>query len=227
MVQAAVSGGPAPEVSPTVEHWVLDADAVPALAGAEAACRRSVRDYVARRPEPAEASLSESACDEAALAQRIDDPDAWSDVSVRPEISDLVAMNGGRLAGDPAEAELTAHQETVAVAVEAELAVRGLCPPGAAWSPSGHLWYPAGSALSWHTNARVPGLRAYLTWVAEPGHSYFRYREPVSGDIVTSWDQGLDLRVFTVSASEPFWHCVWAGTDRHSFGYRLTGPAAR
>ena len=63
-----------------------------------------------------------------------------------------------------------------------------------------------------------------MTWVAEPGVSFFRYRDPADGRVVTSWDTGLDLRLFHVSATDAFWHCVWAGTPRHSFGYRLVEP---
>ena len=226
MAEAAVTGDQAPVGGFAFEHWALDPGAVPTLAQAEVACRDLVREYVARRPGPAPAARSVADCDGHVLAGRIDDPAAWSDVSVRPELSDLVAMNGDRLAGDEAETELTAAQRAVAAAVEQELADRGWTSGRGPWAPSGHLWYPAASVLGWHTNVRVPGWRAYLSWVAEAGQSFFRYRDPSDGRIVTSWDQGLDLRLFPITVTEPLWHCVWAGVERHSFGYRLTPPAA-
>ena len=208
------------------EHCVLDPELVPELARAEATCRGQVRGYVDRKPGPAPVVRTAADCDDAVLADRLDDPGAWSDVSARPELSDLIAMNGDRLAGDEAEAAIAASQDVVGSAVQRELVRRGWSPPDATWANSGHLWYPAGSVLGWHTNIRVPGWRAYLSWVAEPGRSFFRYRDPVEGRIVTSWDRGLDLRLFPITVAEPLWHCVWAGTERHSFGYRLPPSAA-
>jgi len=208
------------------EHCVLDPGLVPELARAEATCRGQVRDHVARRLGPPRVTRTAADCDEAVLADRLDDPGAWSDVSARPELSDLIAMNGDRLAGDGAEAAIVASRDVVASAVQRELVRRGWSPNGGTWANSGHLWYPAGSVLGWHTNVRVPGWRAYLSWVAEPGRSFFRYRDPVDGRIVTSWDQGLDLRLFPITVAEPLWHCVWAGTERHSLGYRLTASTA-
>jgi len=225
MAEAGITGQEAP-AGFAFEHCVLDPAAVPSLARAEAVCRDQVREYVARRTGPVPVARAVAECDAAALADRVDDPAAWSDISIRPELSDLIAMNGDRLAGDEAEAEITASQQAVAAAVEQELVRRGWNPAGAPWSLSGHLWYPAASVLGWHTNVRVPGWRAYLSWVAEPGRSFFRYRDPTDGRIVTSWDEGLDLRVFPITVAEPLWHCVWAGRERHSFGYRLA-PVGR
>ena len=87
---------------------------------------------------------------------------------------------------------------------------------------SGHFWYPAGSFMGWHTNSRVPGWRAYLSFAEEPGRSFFRYRHPQSGDIVTLEDTGWDLRIFKLESGMPLWHTVYSDTNRFSFGYMLT-----
>ena len=206
----------------TFSHWALGAEDEPALAATEAACRRAVVRTLPAPADPPTGSVDD--CDEAVLARRLDDPDGWSDVTVRPELSELVALHNGRL-DDRAEALVGPPREAVTAALAGAARDRGWCPEATSWQMSGHLWYRAGSALGWHTNTRVPGWRAYLTWVAEPGGSFFRYRDPRDGAVVTSWDTGLDLRLFHVSATDVFWHCVWAGTDRHSFGFRLVDTA--
>ena len=90
---------------------------------------------------------------------------------------------------------------------------------------SGHFWYPAGSFMSWHTNGRVPGWRAYLSFTEEPGQSFFRYRDPQTGDIVTLQDSGWDLRIFKLDSENPLWHAVYSNTNRFSFGYMLTSAS--
>ena len=75
--------------------------------------------------------------------------------------------------------------------------------------------------MGWHTNNKAPGWRAYLTHASEPGKSFFRYRDPGSGEIVTSMDKEWDLRIFNVDPNAPFWHAVYSDTDRFSFGYRI------
>lgn len=82
-------------------------------------------------------------------------------------------------------------------------------------------WYPPGSYMGWHTNSSFPGWRLYITYCAEPHKSFFRYRDPLSGEIVTSMDTGLDFRLFRVSAERPLWHAVYSETDRFSLGYMV------
>lgn len=88
-------------------------------------------------------------------------------------------------------------------------------------SSSGHFWYPAGSYMGWHTNSRVPGWRVYINYAEQPGKSWFRYREPGSGDIVTLVDDVWNLRIFRISSEIPVWHTVYSDTDRFSFGYMV------
>lgn len=82
-------------------------------------------------------------------------------------------------------------------------------------------WYPPGSYMGWHTNSRFPGWRLYVTYCAEPGKSFFRYRDPLSGEVVTSMDTGLDFRLFEVSKERHLWHAIYSETDRYSFGYMV------
>ncbi|HXE80381.1 MAG TPA: hypothetical protein VNK41_06500 [Vicinamibacterales bacterium] len=86
-------------------------------------------------------------------------------------------------------------------------------------APTGHLWYPPGGYMGWHTNSRFPGWRLYITHCPEGGRSYFRYRDPHSGTIQTSYDRPWHVRLFRVSAEQLLWHCVYAETDRFSLGY--------
>jgi len=85
--------------------------------------------------------------------------------------------------------------------------------------PAGHWWYPAGTYLGWHTNERFPGWRLYLSHATEPGRSFFRHRDPDTGEIATSLDESWDLRLFEVTAERPLWHAVYAGADRYSIGW--------
>lgn len=87
--------------------------------------------------------------------------------------------------------------------------------------PAGHWWYPPGSHLGWHTNERYPGWRLYLSHAEEPGASYFRYRDPRSGAVVTSPDGWFDLRLFEVSTERRLWHAVASATHRFSIGWIL------
>ena len=83
--------------------------------------------------------------------------------------------------------------------------------------------------MGWHTNNRAPGWRVYLTYAEQPGKSFFRYRDPGTGHIVTSTDGGWDMRLFRVSPEAPLWHSVYTETHRFSFGYTLleTNPLRR
>lgn len=82
-------------------------------------------------------------------------------------------------------------------------------------------WYPPGSYMGWHTNSRFPGWRLYITYCDEPGKSFFRYRDPLTGEVITSMDTGLDFRLFEVSRVRRLWHAVYSETDRYSLGYMV------
>jgi len=84
---------------------------------------------------------------------------------------------------------------------------------------SGHFWYPPGGYMGWHTNNGLPGWRIYLTHATEPGQSFFRYRDPASGQIITSTDHQWDVRLFKIDPNVVLWHAVYSQTDRFSLGY--------
>jgi hypothetical protein len=90
---------------------------------------------------------------------------------------------------------------------------------------SGHFWYPPGSYMAWHTNNKAPGWRAYLTWSEEAHKSFFRYRDPRDGRVITTYDTEWDLRIFRVDPQRPLWHAVSSETHRYSFGYAIVSKS--
>jgi hypothetical protein len=85
----------------------------------------------------------------------------------------------------------------------------------------GHFWYPPGSYMGWHTNSNSPGWRMYVVYCEEPGKSFFRYRDPDTHEIVTSYDQRWTVRLFRVTTDNLLWHSIYSDTNRYSFGYRI------
>ena len=156
---------------------------------------------------------------EKALADILAGGDDVHGIATNGGISDVVVINAPNI-GD------SVHDEEVArlrAQLDRQVAsmLRRVVQPGfrIAIRRSGQFWYPPGSHMGWHTNNRAPGWRVYLTHTSEPGRSFFRYRHPVSGEIVTSTDGDWDLRVFRVDPDRPLWHAVYSDTDRFSFGY--------
>lgn len=89
---------------------------------------------------------------------------------------------------------------------------------------SGRNWYPPHGYMGWHTNANIEGFRLYCSHAPVSGASYFRYQNPTTKAIVTSWDEaGWNFRCFRTDL-EPLWHCVYSETDRISFGWVLMFP---
>ena len=88
---------------------------------------------------------------------------------------------------------------------------------------SGNFLYPKNGYMGWHTNADTPYLRCYITY-SENGDSYFKYRDPITKEIITDKDNlGWTLRYFKISnkIDELLWHCVYSNTTRISMGYRI------
>jgi hypothetical protein len=87
---------------------------------------------------------------------------------------------------------------------------------------SGFFWYPPNGFCGWHTNNNAQGERIYFTWAAEDNKSFFRYKDPDTGEVITDWDKkGWQHRKFLVSKDKPFWHCVGSQTNRVSIGLKL------
>jgi hypothetical protein len=86
---------------------------------------------------------------------------------------------------------------------------------------SGRTWYPENGYMGWHTNSNNKGFRLYCSFAREPGKSFFRFRHPITKEIVTSWDKdGWNFRIFRIG-DELLWHSVYSETDRFSIGYAL------
>ncbi len=92
-------------------------------------------------------------------------------------------------------------------------------------SPSGLFWYPPGCCMGWHTNSKATGWRIYLNYAETEGKSFFRYRDPVTMQIVTLMDKQWNFRVFRVTDENPLWHCIYSNTNRFSIGYRVLEPS--
>lgn len=86
---------------------------------------------------------------------------------------------------------------------------------------SGRTWYPENGYMGWHTNSNSKGFRLYCSFVREAGKSFFRHKDPVSKEIITSWDKAnWNFRVFKIDDAL-LWHSVYSETDRFSIGYTL------
>jgi hypothetical protein len=156
-----------------------------------------------------------------ALAEAMASDDDRSDMRTDPGMATCLVFHTGGLPGSMVDERVTALRRRVDAGMN-DLVRNVLVGIGRATAAvSGHLFYPPGAYLGWHTNVRVPGWRAYLTYAEEPERSFFRYRDPTDGEVVTSWDTGWDLRVFWVDPLRPLWHAVYSDTNRFSFGYRL------
>jgi len=86
---------------------------------------------------------------------------------------------------------------------------------------SGHFWYPPGGYMGWHTNLKTPGWRMYINYCEESGKSFFRYRDPDSGNIVTTTDKQWNFRLFRITSEKPLWHAIYSDTNRFSIGYKI------
>jgi hypothetical protein len=97
---------------------------------------------------------------------------------------------------------------------------RGLATPvRPVLSAAGQWWYPPGTHFGWHTNHGYPGWRLYLSHAEDEDRSFFRYRDPQSGRVVTSLDGHWHLRLFEVSGDRPLWHAIHSDTHRFSIGW--------
>jgi hypothetical protein len=136
-------------------------------------------------------------------------------------LSDVIVFNAAHLDGSVRDTDVARLREDLDREVTSML--RHLLGFGGNLEArrSGHFWYPPGSHMAWHTNNKAPGWRVYLTHAKEPGRSFFRYRDPLTGKIVTTMDNRWDLRVFRVDPAQSLWHAVYSETDRFSFGYAI------
>jgi len=142
-------------------------------------------------------------------------------ISSDRQISNVVVFNANNIKDSIRSKDVLTLRKRVDEALK-EKVRRSICAPyDLTITCSGHLWYPPGGYMGWHTNSGAPGWRMYISYAEEPGKSFFRYRDPVTHDIVTSWDERWNVRLFEIRADIPLWHAVYSDTQRFSFGYVL------
>lgn len=201
--------------------WFEDADLVAALSACIDAQRRAAagarQDF---QPDPrAEAEVSPEAL-EKILASGKD----IHGIATQRSISNVIAFNSTTVGDSVDSDEVRRLREAADRMVTAKLrdTIQSDQPLGV--TCSGHFWYPPGAYMGWHTNSGAPGWRIYLTHAAEPGASFFRYRDPATGEVITTRDHAWDVRMFRVDAAVPLWHAVYSQTDRFSLGYVVHAP---
>jgi hypothetical protein len=134
-------------------------------------------------------------------------------------ISNVIVFNGQHIKDAVLDGNVLASRKSVDESISRKARGTFFSSRQLAVACSGHLWYPPGAYMSWHTNSRAPGWRLYISYAEEPGKSFFRYRDPDTQDIVTSWDEQWNVRLFEVRADKPLWHAVYSETNRFSLGY--------
>lgn len=91
---------------------------------------------------------------------------------------------------------------------------------------SGNAVYLRGSHMGWHSNHSRSDGRIYCSWTEKANSNFFRYQHPISGKIITEWEQpGWNIKSFTIPPPPfRFWHCIGAGSLRLSAGFRYNLP---
>lgn len=98
---------------------------------------------------------------------------------------------------------------------------------------SGSMWYPPSGYRLWHTNKDQPGWRMYLIdfdddFTDPEQTSFFRYRHPESGELVTLKERPRLVRFFKIEQDPArlFWHCIVNPTQRHRWSFGFVVPDA-
>lgn len=81
---------------------------------------------------------------------------------------------------------------------------------------SGHMTYPPGGYMSWHTNSGQPGTRLYASW-SETGESGMLFVDDAGKPYVDYDKLGWNIRTFKC----PTWHAVFSKCWRVSIGWHL------
>jgi hypothetical protein len=91
---------------------------------------------------------------------------------------------------------------------------------------SGNAVYLSGSHMGWHSNHSRSDGRIYCSWADEDEANFFRYEHPITGEVITSWEQpGWNIKSFTIPEKPArFWHCIGAKSLRLSLGFRYDLP---
>jgi len=200
-------------------EWQADAELQDALAPIVSAMLHDEENTLRNRFQPnadAATAVAEDTLAPFLLGQ------AWvSDIVEDRSISNCIAYNFDNVNGAVMDDELSRTRHTLDAIMLSR--ARALFPgcPNLSMENTGHFWYPPAGFMGWHTNLRTPGWRCYISVVNEPGRSFFRYRDPRDGRVITSWDRGCDVRLFHITPAAPVWHAVYSETNRFSLGYKL------
>ena len=98
-----------------------------------------------------------------------------------------------------------------------------LCSYLGARNQAVNVYYPAEGFMSWHNNWNASGYNILLSYSKE-GNGFFRYRDPITKEIVTMQDKpGWTCKVgYFCRGREPdkvFYHCAGSHEQRISLGF--------
>ena len=158
---------------------------------------------------------------EGALTQILSTEDIVNGIVTSPEISNCLTFNIDNVKDSLARESIHLIRTELDKVVRIKVRKLFRLSHELSVTKSGHFMYPPGGFMSWHTNYKSPGWRLYINYVEEPGKSFFRYRDPETGKVITSIDQQWNFRLFKIDAQKPFWHAVYSNTNRYSFGFRI------
>jgi hypothetical protein len=185
-------------------------------------CFAAQRRALATSPEPTAAATPDSdAVSGAALGRLLASGETAGGIVTRRELATAIPFNARHTRDAVRSSEVAARRRRLDDALGRWLTSLFDAGRPPILSAAGQWWYPPGTYFGWHTNQGYPGWRLYLSYAEEPGRSFFRYRDPVGGEIVTSADGRWDLRFFEVSAERLFWHAIASDTHRFSVGWMV------
>lgn len=108
--------------------------------------------------------------------------------------------------------------------------LRKLCPEiESDITISGNAVYLRGSHMGWHSNHSRSDGRIYCSWAEKPKANFFRYKHPLTGEIITDWEEpGWNIKSFTIPPKPGrLWHCIGANSLRLSLGFRYNLPESQ
>lgn len=195
--------------------WLGDPEIVEAIRELAAA----QQDDAGKRVMPVDPETARAMVGEQALARILENGADIHGIAKNREISNVISFNSPTDPGTVQSRAVRSLRARVDDLVSRRLIETFEAPYPLEVSRSGHFWYPQGGYMGWHTNSGAPGWRIYITHARESGKSFFRYREPDTGQVITSMDDEWNVRAFRIDPAIPLWHAVYSDTDRFSLGY--------
>jgi len=85
------------------------------------------------------------------------------------------------------------------------------------------MYYPKNGFMGWHHNANAPGYNILMSYSTD-GDGYFRYRDPVTKEVVTMPDKkGWTIKVGYYGGwgedDKIYWHCARTKNPRITLGF--------